>query len=288
MDTGWLDRLTAADDHFPDDLADVAIVAAALDAADELHAIDRRRFFGWASRGRPQLDAGRGQQIELRHGAVAYRVDVRRVGPQSFVVGLAGRSLVVRAGNARSGAQPADNHRATASRWSRRSTAPPTSSKSTESLTASPATTPACYVLLRPPWSSPSTCHPATSVTVGDRVAVVEAMKMEIAVNAPISGSVTEVFVARNVQVDGGEPLLRIEPSGAGRRRGRSRRRRSRSKRWARSTNNRSPATIPSRPCGRFCSATTFRWRPPWPPPPASATTTPPRAAPRSSGCLPT
>ena len=37
---------------------------------------------------------------------------------------------------------------------------------------------------------------------------------MEIAVTAPISGTVSEVFVARNVQVDGGAPLLRIEPRG--------------------------------------------------------------------------
>ena len=55
---------------------------------------------------------------------------------------------------------------------------------------------------------------PGDVVTPGDRVAVVEAMKMEIAITAPISGTVTDVFVARNVQVDGGAPLLRIEPRG--------------------------------------------------------------------------
>ena len=35
---------------------------------------------------------------------------------------------------------------------------------------------------------------------------------MEIAITAPVSGRVREVFVARNVQVDAGAPLFRIEP----------------------------------------------------------------------------
>ena len=35
---------------------------------------------------------------------------------------------------------------------------------------------------------------------------------MEIGITAPVSGRVRDVFVARNVQVDAGAPLLRIEP----------------------------------------------------------------------------
>ena len=50
-------------------------------------------------------------------------------------------------------------------------------------------------------------------VDVGDRLVVVEAMKMEIAITAPIAGRVGEVLVARNVQVDAGAPLVRIEPA---------------------------------------------------------------------------
>ena len=55
---------------------------------------------------------------------------------------------------------------------------------------------------------------PDDIVEVGTRLAVVEAMKMEIAVPAPVSGRVRDVFVARNVQVDAGTPLFRIEPVG--------------------------------------------------------------------------
>src|SRR5207344_1682550 len=51
-------------------------------------------------------------------------------------------------------------------------------------------------------------------VDVGTRLAVVEAMKMEIGISAPVAGRVRDVFVARNVQVDAGTPLFRIEPIG--------------------------------------------------------------------------
>ena len=54
---------------------------------------------------------------------------------------------------------------------------------------------------------------PDDIVEAGDRLAVVEAMKMEIAIPAPVSGRVRDVFVARNVQVDAGTPLFRIEPT---------------------------------------------------------------------------
>ena len=49
-------------------------------------------------------------------------------------------------------------------------------------------------------------------VTTGDRLAVLEAMKMEMQVVAPFSGKVRHVMTMRNVQVDTGAPLLQIEP----------------------------------------------------------------------------
>ncbi len=225
IDTGWLDRLTADAGHTPRRHADVALVAAALDAADQLHAIDRSRFLGWASRGRPQLDAGRGRAIELRHGSTAYHLVVRRIGPSLFVVGLDDQSLVVAReslGRARSrltivgrrfsvvsaidGATHLVEVDGVAHRFSR----------DDAGILRAPATVLVVGVDV----------GPGDVVTTGDRVAVVEAMKMEIAITAPVSGTVTDVFVARNVQVDGGAPLLRIEPRGdasCGRRRGAAR-----------------------------------------------------------------
>src|ERR1019366_1810098 len=49
-----------------------------------------------------------------------------------------------------------------------------------------------------------------------DRLAVLEAMKMEMQVVAPFSGKVRQVMTMRNVQVDTGAPLLQIEPDAGG------------------------------------------------------------------------
>ena len=78
---GWLDRLTAADEHLPTRHADVALVAAAIDAADAAgRPPSGAAFLGWAERGRPQADATIGREIELRHGGQSYR---RRRAPAS-------------------------------------------------------------------------------------------------------------------------------------------------------------------------------------------------------------
>ena len=55
---------------------------------------------------------------------------------------------------------------------------------------------------------------PGDDVEIGTRLAILEAMKMEIAINATVAGRVRDVFVAKNVQVDAGAPLFRIEAAG--------------------------------------------------------------------------
>ena len=57
---------------------------------------------------------------------------------------------------------------------------------------------------------------PGDRVAVGDRLAVLEAMKMEMQVVAPFSGKVRQVMTIPNVQVDTGAPLLQIEPDVSG------------------------------------------------------------------------
>jgi biotin carboxyl carrier protein len=53
---------------------------------------------------------------------------------------------------------------------------------------------------------------PGDTVAAGDRLAVLEAMKMEMQVVAPFSGKVRQVMTIPNVQVDTGAPLLQIDP----------------------------------------------------------------------------
>ncbi|MGO9125833.1 MAG: carboxyl transferase domain-containing protein, partial [Terriglobales bacterium] len=57
---------------------------------------------------------------------------------------------------------------------------------------------------------------PGDTVAVGDRLAVLEAMKMETQVVAPFSGKVRQVMIIPNVQVDTGAPLLQIDPDAGG------------------------------------------------------------------------
>lgn len=52
-------------------------------------------------------------------------------------------------------------------------------------------------------------------VTEGQRVLVMEAMKMDVYVNAPVTGTVNAVSAAVGVAVDGGNVLLTIEGEGA-------------------------------------------------------------------------
>ena len=53
-------------------------------------------------------------------------------------------------------------------------------------------------------------------VEPGDVVAVVESMKLETALRAPVAGRVREVLVAPNTQVEGGTKLVRLEPDAEG------------------------------------------------------------------------
>jgi propionyl-CoA carboxylase alpha chain len=49
---------------------------------------------------------------------------------------------------------------------------------------------------------------PGDTVTAGDVLLVLEAMKMEHGVRSPVDGVVGEVLVAPGQQVDAGQPLL--------------------------------------------------------------------------------
>ena len=212
VDTAWLDRLTGADEHLPTRLADVALVAAAVDASELQAALDRAMFLSWASRGRPQADTEIGREVELRHGGQSCRVAVRRVGPTRYEVELDGVSVVAeveRMGRSRSRLKIGD-----------RSFTVVSSTQGSDHLIevdgvahrfsrddAGIVRAPAAALVVN------VDVVPDDVVEAGDRLAVVEAMKMEIAIPAPVSGRVRDVFVARNVQVDAGTPLFRIEPT---------------------------------------------------------------------------
>ena len=211
VDTSWLDRLTADGAHLPTRLADVALVVAALDAEQLQVDLDRLAFFGAASRGRPQVDTGIGHTVELRCDGEPYLVEVRRVRVQRYEVTVDASTVTVdveRLGRSRSrltigtssfvivsSIQDSDHLvevDGVAHRFSRDE--------------AGVVRAPAASLVVR------IDVEVDDIVAAGDRLGVLEAMKMEMEIVAPVSGRIRDVFSMPNAQVVAGLALFRIEP----------------------------------------------------------------------------
>ena len=211
IDTGWLDRLTATDSFVPTRFADVALMVAAIDSADAIEHGERERFFGWARRGRPRAGTDVGHEIEMRSGVTPARVWVGRLGPGRYRLVLDGQPVTVtleRLGRTHSRMSIGDSRFRVVSSTQR-------SDHLVEVEGVAHRFSRDDGGVLR---ASAAALVVAVHVAVGDvveagaPVVVVEAMKMEINVTTPVAGRVRDVFVARNVQVDAGAPLVRIEP----------------------------------------------------------------------------
>ena len=66
--------------------ADVAIIAAAIDADAAEEAVERGRFYASARRGRPKASHEIQRTMELRHRGESYRLTVARTGPGRYRV----------------------------------------------------------------------------------------------------------------------------------------------------------------------------------------------------------
>ncbi len=214
VDVGWLDRLAAEGGHLPSRFADVALVQGAIDAYDDAHAIDRSHFYATAARGRLRLPPEVGAKVELRRGGHAYALRVRRVAPEHYEVELDGQTLAVAVEHV----GPLERRLDIAGhRFRVLSLAdgpdqlvevegiPHRLSRDDVGTVRSPA--PAIVVSLA--------VRQGDTVGSGDRLAVVESMKTELAVTAPCAGRVRSVLVSPNTQVDAGAPLVLIEPEDA-------------------------------------------------------------------------
>ena len=215
VDTAWLDRLTAADEHLPTRLADVALVAASIDANELQAALDRATFLSWASRGRPRRRRRSGERSSCAMGVSPAPSPSGTSGPTRYEVEVDGVTALVeveRMGRGRSrltiggqgfsvvsSVQDSDHLievDGVAHRFSR----------DDAGIIRAPAAALVVGVDVAPD----------DIVEAGTRLAVVEAMKMEIAISSPLGGRVRDVFVTTNVQVAAGTPLFRIEPLGDG------------------------------------------------------------------------
>jgi acetyl/propionyl-CoA carboxylase alpha subunit/acetyl-CoA carboxylase carboxyltransferase component len=210
-DTGWLDRIGSTGTQAASPHADIALVAAAIEAFEAESVIDQARFLASAARGRPKAGLERGQVVELVYQRNLYRVAVGRGGPdgqyQVEVDGRMAQPLVARLGpfasrilvagrvfrilSTTQGAEHLVEVEGVLHRISRQD----------GGFVRAP--TPSLVVAIK--------VRPGDLVDAGTVLAVLESMKMETSILAPISGRVREVLVDANIQVDAGGAILRLE-----------------------------------------------------------------------------
>ncbi len=207
FDDSWLERMIA--DRSGPDPHPVALLAAAVAAYDDDRAHALQAFYASAERGRPQQPIEVGAGIELRHGGTTYRVDVDRVGPR--------RSTI------RCGSDVADimvdeldefERRVTCGGRRYRLIVSPTDAGFRVELGA------ATHVIVRedgvavragwPALVVSALVQPGDTVAAGDPIAVLESMKMETTVTAPMAGEVVSVSIMANAQVERGAPIVRL------------------------------------------------------------------------------
>ncbi len=208
-DDAWVDRVIREQDRpEPQPVALLAAAAAAYEN-DRIHA--QAAFYGSAERGRPQHPAQVGNGIELRYDGRTYRLDVDRVGPRRYSV--------------RTGADVADitvdelddyERRITCGGRRHRLVITPTDTGFRVELgDATHEIEREDGVALRAGWPAlvvSALVAPGDMVAAGDPVAVLESMKMETTVTAPVAGEVVAVSIIPNAQVERGAPLVRLRP----------------------------------------------------------------------------
>jgi acetyl/propionyl-CoA carboxylase alpha subunit/acetyl-CoA carboxylase carboxyltransferase component len=210
---GWLDHLAAQGDHLSRRYADVALIQAAIEAYDAGLAVEQAQFYASAVRGRPQVENEVGRTSELRYRGQAYTTRITRLGPETYRVEVDGSRIDAEMDRL-------DNFEYWLTVFGRKFHIVSTVQGSSYRIDVDRvshrvdrddggvvhAPSPAVVISIA--------VKPGDTVSAGDRLAVLEAMKMEMQVLAPFSGTVRNVMTMRNVQVDAGAPLVQLDPAG--------------------------------------------------------------------------
>jgi acetyl/propionyl-CoA carboxylase alpha subunit/acetyl-CoA carboxylase carboxyltransferase component len=213
VDIGWLGRLAATGEHLSPRKAEAALVHAAIEVYESHLAVERTQFYASAVRGRPNLRSEVGRTVELRYRGNPYSFQVFRLSPQQYRLQIDGTRIdthldrlgqfeywltaLGRHYNIVSVVQGL-THRIEVDGVSHQV------DRDDGGIVHAPA--PAVVVSIA--------VKPGDTVSAGDRLAVLEAMKLEMKVVAPFGGRVRQVMTIPNVQVDTGAPLVQIESGG--------------------------------------------------------------------------
>lgn len=210
-DVGWLDRFAASGHLLADDLGHIALFQAAIDACDKEFAIETSQFYASALRGRPEVRTELGHTVELRYVGHPYSLRVFRLGLKEYLLEVDGASFQVEIERVRK----YENSLQFGGRSFRTVCIEQGLAYRIEVDGVGHRVDRDDGGIVRA--QSPSVVvsipvQPGDHVEAGECVAVVEAMKMEMQISAPVSGVIRKVMAIPNVQVSSGEPLLQIDP----------------------------------------------------------------------------
>jgi acetyl/propionyl-CoA carboxylase alpha subunit/acetyl-CoA carboxylase carboxyltransferase component len=212
VDVGWLDRQTVTGEHISTRFADVALFQAAIDVYDNEFEEEREQFFATASRMRPVIRTEAGRTIELRHRGQHYKLRVYRHSIQHYRIEVDGAGIDVEVNRTDRYEQwlafSGRRYRVVASVSGLNhivEVGGATHHISRGDMGIIRANAPSVVVLVD--------VKAGQRVSAGERIALLEAMKMEMPVAAPFSGTVREVLVLANAQVGTGSSLIHLDPA---------------------------------------------------------------------------
>ncbi len=208
----WLDRQTVLGEHVSTRFADVALLQAAIEVYDAEFEIEREQFFASALRMRPVIRSEAGRSVELRYRGHHYQLRVYRHSIQNYRIEVDGARIDVEVNRSGRFEQwlsfGGNRYRAISSVRGLNHFVEVSGSThriSRDDIGIIRSYAPSVVVSVD--------VKPGQQVAAGDRIALLEAMKMEMPVIAPFSGTIREVLVLSNAQVGSGSPLIRMDPA---------------------------------------------------------------------------
>ncbi|WP_216209636.1 ATP-binding protein [Amycolatopsis aidingensis] len=217
-DTGWIDRVRAEGGLVTHQHSAIALAAAAIEAYGDTEQVALQRFLASAHGGRPQSQHESGRPLELKLRGVGYRVQVARVGPHRFRIGI--------------GTANGDPHTADVEieRFDQHTGQIAVNGRRFRLVTATHGPVHLVEVdgvahrisrdeggVVRSPAPALVVATPlevGAEVEAGSPVLVLESMKMETVLRAPFRAKLREIMVSVGGQVETGAPLLRLEALG--------------------------------------------------------------------------
>ena len=212
VDIGWLDRLAAKGHLLSGQYIEVALVQAAIESYNRELKVEQAQFYASALRGRPEVRSDVGHTCELRYRDQSYSITVYRLDLHDYRVEVDGSRIEAHLEKLGSfeywltafgrrfhllSIEQGLSYRIELEGVSHRI------DRDDSGVVRAPS--PAVVVSIA--------VKPGDEVAAGDRLAVLEAMKMEMQVVAPFPGKVRQVLTIPNVQVGPGAPLLQIDPA---------------------------------------------------------------------------